>query len=219
MKNPPQVERLRYELGFLSQGLEFVAGIDEAGRGSLAGPVAAGAVILPLSKSAQLELLSDVRDSKLCTPNQRDELYELVTEHAVCYACGLASATEIDLMGISSATRLAMKRAVEALTPAPQALVIDWVRLKAVNLPQVSIKKGEQHSVSIAAASIIAKVERDRLMIELDQQYSAYGLAQNKGYGTRAHRQAIADCGPSPIHRKSFAPVRTQLFDNTKAVT
>lgn len=210
--------RLHYERGFTSQGLHHIAGVDEAGRGSLAGPVSAGAVILPLRKLQRLEKLIDVRDSKRCTPRQRDSLYELIVEHALTYACGLASSSEIDEMGISSATKLAMKRAVEALTPQPEALVIDWVRLKAVNLPQKSIKQGEDHSISIAAASIIAKVERDRLMVELDEKYPGYGLARNKGYGTRQHRQAIVDLGPSPVHRMTFAPARTGLFDDVKVV-
>lgn len=210
-------QRLKYERRFEGSGAKLVAGVDEAGRGSLAGPVAAGAVILPLGNLAVLGQLTDVRDSKLCTPNQRNALYDLVVEHAVAYACGMASSLEIDQMGIAQATRLAMKRAIEQLTPAPAALLIDYVRLRAVNLPQISIKKGELHSISIAAASIIAKVTRDRLMLELAEQHQQYGFAQNKGYGTRSHREALMRHGPSAIHRRTFAPVRNGLFDTAKA--
>jgi len=207
MTNKPPIDRLQYEHAFRKQGLVPVAGIDEAGRGSLAGPVAAGAVILPLERDDLLEVLKDVRDSKLCTPLQRNELFDLVNDAAVSAACGMASAEEIDEHGIAPATRLAMVRAMQQLVPQPKALIIDYVRLNQVNLPQVNIKKGELHSLSIAAASIIAKVTRDRYMVEAADTYNGYDFASNKGYGTLAHRDALLEKGPCDIHRMTFAPV------------
>lgn len=204
---------LDFERAFRRQGLLLVAGVDEAGRGAWAGPVAAGAVILPANGDEIAERLKDVRDSKLCTPRQREALDGLIREAALAVSVGMATAQEIDELRIGAATRLAMKRAIEGLSTQPQALLIDYVRLNEVGLPQRSFPKGESKSLSIASASIAAKVARDRLMVELDEQHPGYGLATHKGYGTRAHQAALKQLGPSPIHRLTFKPMQLRLMD------
>lgn len=202
---------LYYELLFRDDGLEIIAGLDEAGRGAWAGPVAAGAVILPLQRADLLAVVEGVRDSKLCTARERERLDQVVREVADGVGVGMASVEEIDALGIAPATRLAMRRALEALPVAPQALLIDYVRLREVKLPQRSIVKGDQKSYSIAAASIVAKVARDRLMVALDAQHPGYGLARHKGYGTAHHQAALDDLGPCLLHRRSFSPIRERL--------
>lgn len=209
----PRRPDLHLEMAYQAQGIALVAGLDEAGRGAWAGPVSAGAVILPPDDRALRRALKGVRDSKLCTPRQRDQLDVLVRETALGVAVGMASQEEIDAMGISPATRLAMRRAVEGLAEMPGALLIDYVRLRDVDLPQRSFPKGESVSLSIAAASIVAKVARDRLMIALDERYPGFGFAVHKGYGTKIHQDALNALGPSPVHRKSFAPIRTLLME------
>jgi len=210
--SPPGLD---YEMAFLEAGLSAVAGLDEAGRGALAGPVSAGAVILPSGQPKNLQQTFDgVRDSKQCTADQREQLYELILSEARAAGVGMASAEEIDEMGIMPATRLAMQRALERLEVAATALLIDGrVRLPAVNLPQKSIVRGEQASLSIAAASILAKVERDHLLIDKAGEYPDYGFEQHKGYGTPDHLAALRDFGPTPFHRHSFAPMRLTLLD------
>jgi ribonuclease HII len=203
---------LEYELALMEQGYSRIAGLDEAGRGAWAGPVMAGAAILPLDRADLLDALRGVRDSKLCTPTQRDSYYETIRAVARATAAGMASPEEIDQMGIAAATRLAMRRAVEALDVPPEALLIDWLRLREVRLPQQGIRKGDQVSLSIAAASIVAKVTRDRLMASLDAEHPGYGFARHKGYGTAAHRAALGECGPCAIHRRSFAPIAACLI-------
>lgn len=200
---------LTHEHRFAAEGYAVVAGLDEAGRGALAGPVAAGAAVLPLDG---VEQLSEVRDSKTLSAAKRAALHDLIQGVAVTCAVGMASAAEIDEFGIAPATRLAMQRAIEALDPQPQALIIDWVRLPVVNLPQVALKKGERHSLSVAAASILAKVTRDRWMIKAAADYPQYGFDGHKGYGTAAHRAAIAECGGCAIHRHTFEPLRSRLL-------
>ncbi len=152
-------------------------------------------------------LLDPVRDSKLLTPRARERCYALVLAHALDYGVGLASACEIDALGIVPATRLAMQRALNFLTASPQALLIDALRLPQVDLPQEPLVRGDRTCLSIAAASILAKVTRDRLMVTLDSEYPGYGLAQHKGYGTRAHLAALRARGSTPVHRHSYAPV------------
>ncbi len=193
----------------------MVAGLDEAGRGAWAGPVVAGAVILPLERPDLAAALDGVRDSKLLSPAQREVLAPLVRETALAAAVGFASAQEVETLNVVGATRQAMMRALAALSVEPEALLIDGrtLRLRASKLPQQSLKDGERHSLSIAAASILAKVTRDRLMAELDTEHPGYGFAQHKGYGTPQHRQALAALGPCPIHRRTYAPVRQGLFD------
>jgi ribonuclease HII len=194
----------------IKSGYTLVAGIDEAGRGAWAGPVVAAAVILNLPQAA---CLRNVNDSKQLTARQREQLYPLVIAHCVAYAVGQASAAEIDSIGILPATRLAMQRAVEALSPQPNALLIDAVRLPQIHKPQDVFNFADSISLSVAAASILAKVTRDRLLIELDEQFPAYGLARHKGYGTRIHQAALQSVGPCAIHRKSFRPINALLAE------
>ncbi len=190
-------------------GFERLAGLDEAGRGALAGPVVAAAAILPFS-CAQEGVWAAVQDSKLIAPPRREELSEQIQAQAADWKLGEASAAEIDAIGIAPATRLAMRRAVLALDPPPDHLLIDWVQLRSLNIPQRSFTKGDQLVVSIAAASILAKVHRDRLLCQLHKTYPEYGFAGHKGYGAQAHLAAIARFGPCPAHRRSFAPMRHQ---------
>lgn len=187
-------------------GCERVAGLDEAGRGAWAGPVVAAAVILP-HISARHPLLHTVRDSKLLSPAQRETLFPLICQTAVAWGVGQASHIEIDALGIVPATRLAMMRAIQALIAPPDALLIDAVTLPAVSLRQRVLYHADTLCLSVAAASILAKVTRDRLLVELDGQYPGYGLAAHKGYGTAAHRQALAAKGVLPIHRFTYRPV------------
>ena len=199
-------------MALFQQGYCFVAGVDEAGRGCLAGPVVAAAVILPLPLSEEkLAHLTGVRDSKQLTPQARDSLYEVIVQHALAVGVGTGSVELIDEHNILQATKHAMREALTRLSPQPQALLLDAVRLPAVPLPQVSIIKGDALCLSIAAASIIAKVTRDRTMLALHEQYPLYGFCQHKGYGTEQHLTALKQYGPCPIHRRSFSPVREQL--------
>lgn len=194
---------------FGAEGLLPVAGLDEAGRGAWAGPVSAAAVILPLERDDLPAALEGVRDSKLCTPRQREALYPAVMDAALAAAVGFATAREIEQIGIVPATYLAMRRALDALSVKPRALLIDGrtMRLKDVGLPQKSLSRGEWHSLSIAAASILAKVARDHWMAEADQAYPGYGFALHKGYGTRLHQRALAELGVCDLHRRTFAPI------------
>ena len=189
-----------------------IAGIDEAGRGALAGPVVAAAVILPLNDTIET-LLDGVNDSKQLTALKREQLFAHIIKHALAYGIGQQPAAVIDEIGILPANRLAMQTAVAQLTPIPQFLLIDGrIRLPQLNIPQKSIVRGDSQSLSIAAASILAKVTRDRLMIEMDQQFPQFGFAQHKGYGTQQHREAISQHGPCAQHRHSFAPIRQPLI-------
>ncbi len=177
----------------------YICGIDEAGRGPLAGPVVAGAVILPKDFRAMY-----INDSKKLTPKRRDELFDSINEKALSVATGLVSPGRIDEDNILQATILAMKMAVVNLKLTPDLLLIDALTLPETPTPQVPIIKGDAKSISIAAASIIAKVTRDRLMIAYDEIYPMYGFAKHKGYGTAEHIAALKKYGPCPIHRRSF---------------
>ena len=189
-----------------SRGLARVAGIDEAGRGPLAGPVVAAAIILPVEfRSAWL---SRVADSKSLTAGRRESLFEKLIAEPICYGVGVIDSHTIDMVGIAKATRLAMKAAVKQLQPAPDFLLIDYFKLPEVRLPQKGVEDGDSLCTSIAAASIIAKVTRDRLMADFDAQYPGYGFAEHKGYGTEAHLECLRRLGACPIHRRSFQPVR-----------
>ncbi|MCE1253691.1 MAG: ribonuclease HII [Anaerolineae bacterium] len=189
-----------------SQGL-VLAGLDEAGRGAWAGPVSAGAVILPPSSDI-LTLLNGVRDSKQMTPLQRERWAETIKIKALSWGVGLASNEEIDTIGILAATRLAMRRALAALYPQPQHLLIDALRLPEISLPQTPLIKGDSRCLSIAAASVLAKTTRDKFMSQAAQFYPVYGFENHKGYGTARHLQAMQQDGLSPIHRTSYAPCR-----------
>jgi ribonuclease HII len=202
------IPTLDLELALLAQGYRFVAGLDEAGRGAWAGPVVAAAVILPLDRCDLCDVLCGVRDSKQVTPRQRAELYPVIGRVALAVGVGISAPHTIDRDGIVPATRRAMLRALARLTLAPDYLVIDHLRLPEVTLPQIGLPKADAHHLSVAAASIVAKVTRDRLMVLLDRYYPGYGLAAHKGYGTAAHRAALAQLGPARIHRRSFAPLR-----------
>ena len=179
--------------------LAYVAGIDEAGRGPLAGPVVAAAVILP--KDIFLPFLND---SKKVTEKRRDVLFDEIKQNAIAYGIGIASNTLIDEINILQATYEAMREAINALEKTPDVLLVDAVHIPDINIKQVGIVKGDAKSVNIAAASILAKVTRDRIMAEYDKIYPEYGFASNKGYGTATHIAALKEVGPCAIHRKSF---------------
>jgi ribonuclease HII len=194
-----------FESDLWNEGLLHIAGLDEAGRGALAGPVSVGAVILPNDKSLLSSTLAGARDSKQLTHRKRQSLAKPIMETAVAWAVGFATPLEIDLQGIVRATRLAALRALHQFTITPQYLLTDFrLELPQINIPQTSIIKGDAHCLSIACASILAKTERDSLMRELDSQYPGYGLGKHKGYGTQAHRSALKRLGSSDIHRKPF---------------
>ena len=198
-------QRLR-ELGFRS-----VAGIDEVGRGPLAGPVTAAAVVMP--EEIPEKWFGLIRDSKQMTPERREFACEQIQLHARAVGVGSATSSEIDSLGIVPATRLAMTRALDDLDVTPDHLLIDALSLPDVDLPQTPIIKGDAISISIAAASIVAKVTRDRLMAEsYETNHPGYGFARNKGYGTAEHMEALRTLGPCAIHRYSFAPVRSAAF-------
>ena len=188
-----------------AQGFRLVAGVDEVGRGALAGPVMAAAVILPLG--VDLPWLGSVRDSKQLSPKQRERVFDLVQRAGIPFGLGSVPHATIDEVGIVQATRMAMAQAVESLPSRPDFLLVDALSLPEVDLPQKGIIRGDQLSFSIACASIVAKVSRDRQMMELDGMYPGYGLARHKGYGTRQHLQCLGQLGPCAIHRRSFAPV------------
>ncbi len=189
-----------------AQGYRYIAGIDEVGRGALAGPVAAAAVILPHRVDAPW--LNLVKDSKQLSPARREFLFHRIRKIALATGIGMASHEVIDSQGIVRATQLAMKLAIAQLSPSPDTLLIDYVKLPEVKLPQKSIIHGDSLCFSIACASIIAKVTRDRLMVELNAVYPGYGLAKHKGYCTEEHCSCLYQLGPSPIHRQSFKPVK-----------
>ncbi|GCE14020.1 ribonuclease HII [Tengunoibacter tsumagoiensis] len=201
--NPTLIE----EIALFEQGYSFIAGIDEAGRGCLAGPVVAAAVILPLEDETPNRLVG-VNDSKQLTFQTRERLFDVIMQEALAVGVGIGSPELIDSRNILQATKIAMGEAVAQLTPAPQALLLDAILLPKIALPQRSIIKGDARCLSIAAASIIAKVTRDRLMLKLHEEYPAYGFDQHKGYGTPAHLEALQTHGATPHHRYSFAPVR-----------
>ncbi|HID33834.1 MAG TPA: ribonuclease HII [Anaerolineae bacterium] len=197
---------LAYEMPLWGEG-KVVAGLDEAGRGAWAGPVVAASVILPPESERVLDVLAGVDDSKRLSPAAREGLYDRIREVAAS-AVGVIPPDVIDAIGILNATYRAMHAALAALPQPPDALLIDYIPHALGDWPQQRLVRGERASLSIAAASIIAKVHRDRLMVELDARYPGYGFARHKGYGTRAHRRALDALGPCPIHRHSWAPIR-----------
>jgi ribonuclease HII len=198
---------LEYELELLGRGYGRVAGVDEAGRGCWAGPVVAAAVVLGPAALARPELLEGVDDSKKLTAAARERGYARVVALAAGVGVGIVPAFLIDAYGIVPATKLAMVTALLQLPCAPEALLIDAVPLPEVALPQVALIKGDARALSIAAASLVAKVTRDRLMATADRAYPAYGFGAHKGYGTEAHQRALAHHGPCPLHRRTFAPL------------
>lgn len=189
-----------------AQGYRLIAGVDEAGRGALAGPVVAAAVILPCPIDTPWR--DQIRDCKQLTPARREILFNNIHEITTAIGTGITPAEIIDTEGIVKATRIAMKLAIDHLSPSPETLLIDYMSLPEVNLPQKGLVNGDSLCFSIACASIIAKVTRDHLMIEFDRAYPGYGLANHKGYGTKEHLACLCRLGPSPIHRCSFSPVK-----------
>ena len=197
-KERARMETLKqYERQYGAAG--YVCGIDEAGRGPLAGPVVAGAAILPKDCG-----ILGINDSKQLSEKKREELYSVILEEAVAVGIGMASPQRIDEINILMATYEAMRQAIQNLSLTPDILLNDAVTIPQVDIPQVPIIKGDAKSISIGAASIIAKVTRDRLMVEYDKIMPEYGFARNKGYGSQEHMQAIRTFGPSPIHRQTF---------------
>jgi len=203
LRQPPTFEQ---EWRLKNEGYQLIAGIDEAGRGPLAGPVVAAAVVLPLDRPAPW--LHLVRDSKQLTPKRREFLFHQIMSEAIATGVGVVSHAIIDVQGIVPATRLAMRQAVQGLAQPPDFLLIDAISLPALDLPQENIIHGDSICLSIAAASIIAKVTRDRLMVAADERYPGYGFARHKGYATQEHLDRLRQLGACPIHRRSFAPVR-----------
>jgi ribonuclease HII len=194
------------EHALIRQGFMRIAGVDEAGRGAWAGPVVAAAVILPCTRQAARQL-AGVNDSKKLTVKQRDAMREVVQQVALAWAVGCASNAEIDTLGILPATRLAMMRAVAGMSLSADALLIDAVKLPALKLHQQSFNFADSISLSVAAASILAKTTRDAIMCDLDENCAGYRFTLHKGYGTRAHAQCLQESGPSWVHRHSFKPI------------
>jgi ribonuclease HII len=195
---------LKYENDLWQSGLSYVAGFDEAGRGALAGPVTVAGVVLPPNPRLTWTL-AGVRDSKQMTPRQRETWAARIKSVALAWRVDFSSVEEIDQIGIARATRLAAVRVLENLPLSPDYLLLDFrLGLPESPIPQTAIVKGDQISLSIAAASVLAKTSRDAVMCELDEEYPGYGLGQNKGYGTQAHRSAMMRFGYSSVHRKSF---------------
>jgi ribonuclease HII len=216
--------RLAHERELWQKGLKLVAGVDEAGRGPLAGPVVAAAVVLPCawSETSLDTRLRGLNDSKQLTEAQREEYYAILTSHPeIRYAIASAEVEVIDRINILQATHRAMNQALAQLQPPPEHVLVDGRPVKSMRFPHTALVKGDARSYSIAGASVLAKVTRDRLMCELDQSYPGYGFAEHKGYGTPQHLAAIRALGPCPIHRRSFAPFRPvatplELFDSKR---
>ncbi len=202
----PRDAHMRHERELRLAGFKRIAGLDEVGRGSLAGPVVAAAVVLP-----ERHRIKGLRDSKVVPRARREALYELILDRADAVGVGCVEVDVIDAINILQATKLAMRQALDRLAEPPDHLVIDALTLREVELPQRAIIRGDAISASIAAASIVAKVTRDRICDELDARYPAYGFRRNKGYGTRFHYDALMSEGPCAWHRRSFAPIRLML--------
>ena len=188
-----------YENELIAKGYKIVCGVDEAGRGPLCGPVCAAACILPTGL-----VIDGLNDSKKLTEAKREKLFDVITENAVAYSIALGSVEEIDKLNILEATLLTMRRAIDGLSVKPDFALIDGNICRDFKLPARAVIHGDALSPSIAAASILAKVTRDRLCYELDKEYPEYGIAKHKGYGTKAHMDALRKYGPAPIHRKQF---------------
>jgi ribonuclease HII len=208
-----QTDRFEFERALWKQGVMRVAGVDEAGRGPLAGPVVAAAAVLPAkwAESGLPRELNGLNDSKQLTRTQREKFFAFLTSCGeVEFAVARIDALQIDALNILRATHYAMNAALAKLNPAPQHVLVDGRAVKTIRVPQTAIVKGDARSYSIAAASVLAKVTRDRLMLEFDWRWPVYGFAAHKGYGTARHLAAIAAHGPCPIHRHSFAPLKAK---------
>ena len=206
-----RIDRFQYERELLQRGVRVIAGVDEAGRGPLAGPVMAAAVVMPAAwiENGLPPELEGLNDSKQLTADQRDKFFAFLTSCAeIRFAAARVEADIIDAINILEATHRAMNEALARLRPEPGHVLVDGRPANSLRFPQTAIVKGDTLSYSIAAASVLAKVTRDRLMSDYDARYPAYGFAGHKGYGTVQHLAALAEHGPCPIHRRSFAPVR-----------
>jgi ribonuclease HII len=206
--NEPACDPLYFEGSARGSGFTNIAGLDEAGRGPLAGPVVAAAVVLP-----QGLLIPGVNDSKKVPEPERERLFDVIRQQAVCFGIGIVDERTIDDVNIFQATIIAMKRALAKLAPQPDYLLLDAITLPGIPIPQKPIIKGDCRSHSIAAASILAKVTRDRLMLELHEKYPRYNFHKHKGYATREHISLLYEHGPCCAHRKSFSPVSEMLQD------
>lgn len=203
--------RFKYERALVREGHTQVAGVDEAGRGPLAGPVVAAAVILPAQwcDAGIPRRLTDLNDSKQLTPEQRDEFFALLTGcEGVRFAIAQVDAAMVDQINILQATHRAMRLALAQLQPPPEHVLVDGLPVPHLDWPHTAIIQGDARSYSVAAASVLAKVTRDRLMCDYDRQWPLYGFAEHKGYGTERHLAALAQHGPCPIHRRTFSPMR-----------
>jgi ribonuclease HII len=201
----------RYERGLREQGFRLIAGVDKAGRGALAGPLVAAAVILPVSFD-----LEGINDSKLLTALQREHAFERIIRDAVAWSACRCTPTRIDRRGLQKTNVWLLRRCVTTLPVEPDYVLTDGFPVKRLRVPNLSIKKGDAVTASVAAASIIAKVTRDRMMDRYHRRYPAYGFDHNRGYGTKSHRDAIRTHGPSPIHRYSFKGLRTGYYDRDR---
>lgn len=216
MKVVDETDRFQFEREFWLRGVTLVAGVDEAGRGPLAGPVAAAAVIFPSQwcESGLDERLRGLNDSKQLTEAQREYFFSILTTHPeIRFAIAVVDAATIDCINILQATHRAMNGALAQLQPQPEHVLVDGSPVKSIKVPSTALVKGDARSYSIAAASVLAKVTRDRMMLEFHEQFPAYGFAEHKGYGTPQHLAAIAARGPCPIHRRSFAPLKPAQAD------
>jgi ribonuclease HII len=205
----PPAPNLKFEVSLWDKGVNFIAGIDEAGRGALAGPVVAAALVLP-TETGMHRYLRGLRDSKQLSPAEREGWVENLRDIALSWGVGIASNQEIDLWGIIPATRIAAHRALHEVSQVPEHLLLDYLFLPDCEIPQTSLIKGDERSLSIAGASILAKTTRDKILTEMDTTYPGYRFADHKGYATKFHRKALTQLGPCPIHRLSFAPVKQQ---------
>ncbi len=206
------IDRFEFESALLRDGITPIAGVDEAGRGPLAGPVAAAAVIFPAEwiRHGLPAELKGLNDSKQLTEAQRERFFTVLTENrAIHHGIAIVEADVIDATNILQATHCAMNAALAQLSPVPAHVLVDGTRVKTLRFPQTPLVKGDSRSYSIAAASVLAKVTRDRLMQHYADEFPLYGFAKHKGYGTAAHLAAIARHGPCPIHRRSFAPFKS----------
>jgi ribonuclease HII len=211
MRSLPAIDRFTFERELLRQGVTRIAGVDEAGRGPLAGPVVAAAAVLPVRwmESRLPRGLRGLNDSKQLTRQQRDRFYqELTSCGEVSFSVARIEAGQVDEFNILQATHRAMNEALAGLLPSPEHVLVDGLRVKTLHFVHTPIIGGDALSYSIAAASVLAKVTRDRLMEEYHQRWPAYGFAEHKGYGTPRHLAALAEHGPCPIHRRSFSPIR-----------
>lgn len=206
----PVAPDLAFEKSLWSAGIRHVAGVDEVGRGALAGPVGAAVVVFP-SEPDTLSGLFGMLDSKKQSPQDRVQWAEKIRSIASAWSLGFASAQEIDHFGLLPATRLAIYRALDCMSLFPGHMLLDCLFLPESSIPQTSLIKGDERSLTIAAASVLAKTARDRLLVELDSSYPRYGFAAHKGYATPAHLAALGEIGPCPVHRFSYSPVKSSV--------